>query len=455
MTQSAYQPRIAVIVLGRERGGFDQRWTATVLRETTDYLKRAYTHLSFFEPAKSTLQLQQICESSPYREADIVLYLQPSIADGSHINLIAQYAQNKSIVFWATMEKLSGEMISSNSLVGTHLFVATLRQYNLRVGCIYGSAGDKAVQREIERELKVAHAVCVARRARIGIIGSHAPGFIDLHVDPRTLNETVGATVDHISITDFFHAIRTLPEHEQKTYLERIQQYRLPNKNIKELSAALTMQATFWAVYETLMHKKQLDGMAFRCWPDLPNTLGHWPYAATSYMLAELKAVAIEGDIDAALSTAIAYALGAEGVYLSDWLAHDESAITLWHGGAIPLQMCVDDNSAYAAHLALHFNNKLPTVIDATVKADMNVTVWRMWQFQGSYYCTALEGKTTIPTQHLLGTNCCVSVDTINVKRWFQQRLRDGMPHHVCVSTNLPKAILQQFAYLMDWEWKE
>ena len=51
--------------------------------------------------------------------------------------------------------------------------------------------------------------------------------------------------------------------------------------------------------------------------------------------------VACEGDVDGALGCLIGKLLGCGTVYLSDWLEHDTSTVTMWHGGMAPMQVSV------------------------------------------------------------------------------------------------------------------
>ena len=49
--------------------------------------------------------------------------------------------------------------------------------------------------------------------------------------------------------------------------------------------------------------------------------------------------IACEGDVDGAFGCLIGKLLGFGVVYLSDWLEHDETTLTLWHGGMAPTQV--------------------------------------------------------------------------------------------------------------------
>merc|ERR1712150_448232 len=71
--------------------------------------------------------------------------------------------------------------------------------------------------------------------------------------------------------------------------------------------------------------------------------------------------------------------LGLGTVYLSDWLEHDQSTITLWHGGMAPIQMCEAVGSIIGPCISRHFNNKKPGCLDATIKIGIPVTIFRFW----------------------------------------------------------------------------
>ena len=55
--------------------------------------------------------------------------------------------------------------------------------------------------------------------------------------------------------------------------------------------------------------------------------------------------IACEGDVDGALGCLVGKFLGCGTIYLSDWLEHDGSTITLWHGGMAPTQ--VNNHSSF------------------------------------------------------------------------------------------------------------
>jgi len=189
--------------------------------------------------------------------------------------------------------------------------------------------------------------------------------------------------------------------------------------------------------------------MTIREWPEMPNTMGQWPYLGVARLVEEGLAVGIEGDADGALSAWIAESLGLGRCYLSDWLEHDAETITLWHGGAAPLSLCEPIGTPGGPRIAQHFNIKKPAVVEATLRAKMPVTVFRFWRLQGKYHLTAREGETIQPKRHLMATNGLARMKR-DPGEWFEELCHAGMPHHVAVIQGHHANFFKRLARLME-----
>ena len=71
-------------------------------------------------------------------KSDVLVACQPVISDGRLAPVLAQ-EWGHSVVLWATPEEQTGEMISGNSLVGTHLMSANLRQLGFPIQLVYAN----------------------------------------------------------------------------------------------------------------------------------------------------------------------------------------------------------------------------------------------------------------------------------------------------------------------------
>ena len=369
--------KVVLCVLGRERPGFDQQWAQKMTAGAVSYLSEQantpspsdtqgrarglaslprparprYSFTNYHDTLRTPAQAAAALRSPEVRGADVLILLQPSIADGRLIDALSLAPAELPMIFWATPERGNTEQISSNSLVGTHLFAATLRQYGRRHGFVYGPPDSPDLRRDLTTAIAVAYTVRTLRRARVGLVGDHAPGFIDLHVDPRFMHRRIGTAVEHIAFEQFTTLVRELSERPSDhpalenqsldDIAETLRALELPQKDIADQQGMFFQQAVFTAAYQYLYSNRTLDAIAVRCWPEVPALFGQWPYFAISYLQSIGMPIAIEGDIDGAIDMLITLRLGHGNCYLTDWLSHTQRTATLWHGGAIPLQLCL------------------------------------------------------------------------------------------------------------------
>jgi L-fucose isomerase-like protein len=343
-------------------------------------------------------------------------------------------------------------MISANSLVGTHAMAATLRQLGHPLEIIYGAPDDTETIARVDRSIRAIHAADSVQNRILGLVGAHAPGFVDFHADPVFLDAALGSQLYHIGTVELIQRIRAYSAAEisdelaafralELAWSDDAREVQLPaavglaaDPEITDGPGAdpLAVQARYYRAFRDLIDEYSLDTLAFRCWPDLPSELGHWPYLALARLVSEGFPVAMEGDVDGAICGRIAESAGIGPVYLSDWLHHDADSITIWHTGAAPFQLAPTDGAG-APELSVQFNNKLPTVVQSTIRAGQDATLFRIWRFNGEYHVCVLEGETVAPPRDLMATNGVFRTDAVDVRDWFENQVQRGMPHHVCI----------------------
>ena len=445
-------PRVALVTLGRSRPGFDKKWAATMQRAAEETIQHLFDATIYPQPIVNPQELPSLFQRMSTAQIEVLIFIQPTIADGAHLNQILSAPRTIPMIFWATPERPEGSMVSSNSLVGSHLFIATLRQHGVRCGLVYGHPAAQDTHSALQEEVALIYTLQQVRCAKVGLVGGHAPGFIDLHVDPRPLAEELGAVICNIALTEFLTRFKQGKEHIED-YLTHLQRYPLHFHDIKpeDQEDTLIVQARYWALYDQYIKQGGLSALALRCWPELPDGIGHWPYLAVSCMLSEGMAVAIEGDTEGALCMLISLALTGKASYLTDWLSHHGQHICLWHGGAIPFHFCQEDKQGPIA-VALHFNNRRPAVIECQVSPGRTLTLFRLWRSDGQYRACAVEGESVTPTQPLQGTLCEMQL-THDVHPWFVYMLQHGMPHHLCVAEGAIAGRLRRLCYMLNIEW--
>ncbi len=443
--------RLGVISVGRKRPGFDQEWNQMMTARCLDILE----HLGYFltrieKPVVDEMTTVAALEEVQRAGCEALLLLQPSIAHGQLALTLAQRWPDP-VILWATPERPGDGKVSSCSLVGQHLWASSLRQAGHPFEFVYGDPDDGAVREDLARAVMLARAAFRLRRSRVGLVGTHVPGFIDLAVEPFLLRQAIGAQLCPLSLPQFIERVRELPEQAVLRDVQKVQEMKLPLRGV--VAEDLAMNSRYYLAMRDLMEEERLDALAIQCWPELPNLLGQWPYLAVSRLSTEGRAVAIEGDVDGALSSLISLLIGAGPGFLTDWLEHDRESIFFWHPGMAPMDMCDGPGCDAAPALAPHFNIVKPLVVDGRIRTNEPVTMFRLWRCDNRYHLTALAGRTMEPRRKLTGNTALVHIREVDVPSWFDRLLHAGLPHHVLVSFGTHRETLRRLARLLGISW--
>jgi len=441
--------RLGVLFLGRERPGFDPQWGSEMERKVKGFLESS-PYQTFPQKAVNDSSLREALTRCREEDYDALVVLQTTMSDGRLAPILAQQWENP-LILWATPERPEGPMISSNSLVGTHIFASTLRQLRRPFEIVYGDPSETRVRDELHAAIRVSVAARYLKSAKLGLIGYHAPGFIDMHADPFDLNAAFGVQMHHFGLQELMDNAQALSEEAVREDVETVLGMGLPFEGIT--AEDLPPNSRLYLAMRQMIEEESLDALAVREWPELPNVMGHWPYLAIVRLTMEVCPTAMEGDADGALSCLVGQMLGLGPAYLSDWLEHDRETITLWHMGNAPLDMCEPVGSQYGPQLAKHFNIPKPVVINANLKVGQPVTLFRLWRCDGRYLLMAHDAETVSPKRHLLGTNGLVKIEDRNGYEWFDALCHAGMPHHVAVFQGHHQKLLRRFARQANVEW--
>lgn len=449
MTDSIKQKsKVGVIFLGRKRPGFDMEWGSEMEARVRSWLSRG--ELDIFEPSEKAVDersLHRIISECKNQDVNALVLLQTTMGDGRLAPDLAQLWPDP-VVLWATPEKPDGDMISSCSLVGTHCWASVLRQMGHSFELVYGDPEAEGMRQKFNDAVRLVTTIRGLRSVRLGLIGGQAPGYFAMSADPFVIHRGLGAQIQTYSLIEFSNIFQNLSEEAVSEDVEVVKAMGLPLKDVTEddLPVASRMYLTMRAFIEN----ENLDALTIRCWPEMANTFGQWPYLGVARLSDEGFSIAIEGDADAALTAWIIENLGLGRCYLSDWLEHDHDSITLWHVGAAPFSLCMPVGEKGGPQIARHFNIRKPAVVEATLMEDIPVTIARFWRFNGQYYLTAREGQTIRPKRHLMATNGLVKLSKQDPGEWFEELCYEGMPHHVVLFQGHYQSFLKRFARVMN-----
>jgi L-fucose isomerase-like protein len=418
--------RVAIFVFGRKRPGFDPEWGRQI-EQAAHGAVDSWLFSCFWPPTRvvDDTTLRQAVHQAREAGCEVAVVLQPTMGDGRLAPMLGQLWDDP-IVFWATPERPDSPKVSSCSLVGTHVFASMFRQLGRPFEVVYGDPAAKDTLRQLAVAVRLAALGAQLRRSKIGLVGSHVPGFVNMHVEPAQLSRGLGVQLHDFGLQEFFALIEGQEAQAVAADVEIAMAMQIPFAEDVGRDD-LPINSRYYLAMKGLLDEENLDALAVRCWPELPARFGGWPYLAMARLAEEGRVVALEGDVDGALSCLVGQQLGLGPGYISDWLAHDDHTLTLWHPGHAALGMCQPGSP----RLGRHFNNELPLVIDAELAADQPVTLFRLWHCDGTAHLMAQHARTAVPRRKLKGAHGLLVIDDRYVPDWFDQLCHAGMPHHV------------------------
>ena len=450
MSQPNQSP-IGLLTIGRKRPGFDQEWNQIMRGKADEALAacgfrvvRPDLPVVDEQTTKAALDL--------FRDegCDALLVLQPSLGNGQLSLTVAQNWEAP-LVLWATPERLESTTVSSCSLVAQHLWAAMLRQVNHPYEFVYGDPASTDTRSSLKRSMAICRAAGALKSAKLGLVGANAPGFIDMAVDLSMLKKNLGVQLQPLSLAMFIERVKALPEQQMAGDLKKVLDLKL---NMGKLTQDdLTTNSRYYVAILDLMAEESLDGIAIQCWPELSNMVGQWPYLAFSRLTNEGQIVALEGDVDAALTCLVAKKLGMGIGFITDWLEHDKNSVMFWHPGNAPASMLNPVGSPDGPSLNYHFNIQKPAVVDGPLKTDVPVTVTRLWNCDGKYHLLGFEGQIVKPRRKLTGNYATVEVADRNMLEYFESMIHAGVPHHVVMFHGQHSDTLQRLARVLGISW--
>ncbi len=449
---------LGVLIFGRKRPGFDQEWSRSIRERTLATLQgMGYQCFGAENVVLDDTTIHAAMDTIVAAECKALIVIQPSISDGQFALTIGQRWAHP-VILWATPEKQGDGKVSSCALVGQHLWASIYRQAGHPFELVYGGpeVDPTAMTAQLHKAIALAQTVTMLKRSKVGVVGTHVPGFIDLAADPFLIRKTFGLQLHPLSLPQFVDRVAAVDEAAVNADVVKVRALDLPESvagGEGVTDAALAVNSRYYLSMLELMQEAGLDGLALQCWPELPNVVGQWPYLAVSRLTTEGQVVSIEGDVDGAIAGLMSSLMGMGPWFLTDWLEHDESTIQFWHPGMAPLDMCCEVGGEDGPSLGEHFNGARPFVVDGMLLVGGMVTVSRLWRCDNRYHMTAFEGRAVEPRRRLSGNTLLVEVSGESVPVRFDRLIHAGMPHHVTLHHGEHAEQLRRLARLLSIEW--
>lgn len=444
--------KLGLLTIGRKRPGFDQQWNQIMRTKADEALAACgFEIVSADQPVIDDQTTRAAIDRIRKAGCEALLVLQPSLGNGQ-LALTVSQEWDAPLVLWATPERKDSQIVSSCSLVAQHLWASTLRQAGRAFEFVYGNPEDRQTRDNLIASTAICRTAATLTHCKVGLVGQHAPGFLNMAADGPLIRRALGAQLHPLSLPLFMDRARSMDEQAVARDVAQVWAMNLPLNGVT--ADDLAINSRYYLAIQELMAEEMLDAIAVQCWPELPNVMGQWPYLAFSRLTDQGRIVALEGDVDGAITCLLARSLGVGVGFITDWLEHDRQTITFWHPGNAPIQLCNPVGSADGPSLGAHFNIKKPLVVDGVLRTDLPITIARLWRCDDQYHLTACHGRTIAPVRKLTGNHALVEVADRDVRGWFDDLCHAGMPHHVVLFVGHHQETFRRLARAMKINWQ-
>ena len=175
---------------------------------------------------------------------------------------------------------------------------ATLRQLGFKVEFVYGNLDWALAEAKLLSGVRISFAIRYLQHAKIGLIGYQAPGFQDFHPNPFAMRKTFGSLLLHFGMTEFVNEARNVDRDSVEADVRHVTEtLRLPFKPEESGFGVggpedIEPSSRHFLSLKKFIENENLDGLAVRCWPELPGPedlggLDQWCYMALARLASE------------------------------------------------------------------------------------------------------------------------------------------------------------------------
>ncbi|MDQ7840929.1 MAG: fucose isomerase [bacterium] len=247
---------------------------------------------------------------------------------------------------WALPEATPDGPLPQNALCGLNLSLSLQTGRATPVKWFYGSPDGEAFQARLATTLQALRGRKAVREGRVLWIGGTAPGFYRLEAVPD-----LPLRVDRAPLDVVFNALAQVDEDSVTARLAEMDEpSSIPRDDLRP---TIRLEIALERLSEGY------NGIALRCWPELPDRAGTMACAAFARLADRGLPHACEGDLAGLASMLAVTAVTGEPSALLDLSHADDDGLLFWH--------CGNAARAWAAgttRLEPHFNRELPAVRD-------------------------------------------------------------------------------------------
>lgn len=352
---------------------------------------------------------------------------------------------NVPILLWALPEPpFDGGHLQFNSLCGTHLIASLLKRKKKKFKYIHVSPEEDTSALTIYlKAFKVARDL---KQMKVGLVGTHAPGFDAMAVDAPSLKEIIGPEVVTIGLDDVFIQAESIQQTHRDTLLQEIGQEFHNAKDIPR--EKLDKFANTYASMEKMVEQHNVSSVAVRCWPEFIEDYGQAVCGTVSKLTDGGIVSGCEGDILGTITSSMMYEFSGEPPFLADIIhaEYETNELTLWHCGAAPFSLAAGgEEIILGEEFGIGGLN-----VEFPLKEGI-VTLARLGYLDGEYRMLITTGEAKKIGPIVRGTVAQVKAD-VNVKKLMDELIYEGWEHHLSMAYNDVSAELEELCGILGIE---
>lgn len=349
------------------------------------------------------------------------------------------------VLLWALPEPaFDGGVLQFNSLCGAHLMASLLKRDKRPYDYVHLSPeGDTAPLVRYIRAFEVSRDL---KRMRVGLVGSHTPGFDAMAVDAASLRSAIGPEVVYIGLDEVFRGSERVAKEQRDELTGQIgRQFdnagELPGEKIEKF-------ANTYASLEQQAKEKNVGSLSVRCWPEFIEGHGQAACCSVSKLTDDGIVTGCEGDVLGTITSSIMREFAGTPPFLADIVHADyeTNETTLWHCGAAPFSLVAPGEKVLLGEefgiggLNVEFPLK-----------DGVVTLARLGFLDGRYRMLVTTGEALRIGPIVKGTVAQVRTDA-SAKKLMDTLIYDGWEHHLTMIYSDISAELEQLCRILNIE---
>ncbi len=310
------------------------------------------------EPVASQADAIQAANQLHNQGIDFLLIQNTSISIGEQLLPLVDVAPR--IGLWSLPDpSLEGE-VKLHSLVALNEHASILKRYlrhkDIPFKWFYDHVETDMFRRRFQVTVKALTAVKNIENAHIGWIGGVSPGFHNMMVDPRHLNERLGLQVGEHEMAEL--VARAEAQKPEAVHATAAQMRAAATEVTVNSNLAFERVTRVYLALKDMTEEHNYDALAVQCWSKIQELYRVVPCMAYSWMGSEDGvAVSCEGDLQGAISMYLLNILnnGNQSSTLLDMAALDPKTrnMMMFHCGVTPRHFANDDGIKWVDHVTL------------------------------------------------------------------------------------------------------